>query len=33
VGFALFSLIAMLLCRRVLRAPPASAAAQARQAA
>lgn len=32
-GFALFSLIAMLLCRRVLRALPASAAAQARQAA
>ncbi|WP_088141496.1 MATE family efflux transporter [Achromobacter xylosoxidans] len=32
-GFALFSLISMLLCRRVLRAPPASAAAQARQAA
>ncbi|GLK92828.1 multidrug transporter MatE [Achromobacter xylosoxidans] len=32
-GFALFSLIAMLLCRRVLRAPPASHAAVARQAA
>lgn len=33
MGFALFSLIAMLLCRRVLRAPPASRAAVARQAA
>ncbi len=32
-GFALFSLIAMLLCRRVLRAPPAGVAVQARQAA
>ncbi|QKH37926.1 MATE family protein [Achromobacter pestifer] len=32
-GFALFSLIAMLLCRRVMRAPPAGAAVQARQAA
>lgn len=32
-GFALFSLIAMLLCRRVLRAPPANGAVAARQAA
>ncbi|MNT83753.1 hypothetical protein D3C72_2236650 [compost metagenome] len=28
-GFALFSLIAMALCRRVLRAPPAGYAARA----
>ena len=32
-GFALFSLIAMLLCRRVLRAPPANSAVGVRQAA
>ncbi|WYX30454.1 MATE family efflux transporter [Achromobacter denitrificans] len=32
-GFALFSLIAMAMCRRVLRAPPAGFEAAARQAA
>lgn len=31
LGFALFSLIAMMLCRHVLRAPPAIPLAQARQ--
>lgn len=32
-GFALFSLIAMLLCRRVMRAPPSGIAADVRQTA
>ncbi|WP_447920697.1 MATE family efflux transporter [Achromobacter aegrifaciens] len=32
-GFALFSLIAMLLCRRVMRAPPSGIAANVRQTA